>query len=253
MNSRTKMLHTLLCAEDVGKYAFLPGSPERSERISKYFDDPYKIAQNREHTTYGGTLNGEKVIVTSTGMGGPSACICLEELVKLGVRYFIRIGTCSTTCAKVGRGDVFIPNSAVRMEGTSLHYAPIEYPAVPDFELMTELKAAAERSGYPFHIGTAISRDSFYTQYERDSKPVSCELNAKWEAYQKMGAMITEMECASLFIAGASLSVKTAAVLVCATNFMKYGDDAGIYPGDTEFRAIEIAIEAMRALICGKK
>lgn len=250
MDNLTKMLHTTLGRDDVGSYAFLPGSPQRVDRIAKYLDNPYYITENREHRTFGGTLEGEKVIVTSTGMGGPSACIALEELVRLGVTDFIRIGTCSTTSPDVERGDVIVPMAAVRMEGTSMHYAPLEYPAVPDFSMLQALKEAGQRLEYPVHVGVAISRDSFYTQSEAELKPIGYELSNKWNAYKQMGAICTEMECASLFIAAASLKVRVAGVMVCATSYNKFNGD---YPMDYEPRAIETAVEAMRQVIRSRK
>lgn len=243
-----EMLHTNLTCEDVGGYAILPGSPQRVKRIAEYLESPRFVKVNREHETYEGYLEGERVLVTSTGMGGPSTAICLEELVRLGAHTFIRIGSCATVCENVGRGDVVIPQAAVRMEGTSLHYAPIEYPAVPDMEVFDALRDAAGSLTYPTHIGTVISRDGFYTQTEAALKPVGYELTGKWNAYKMMGAITTEMECAALFIAGASLSVRTGGVLVCATS-VRPDEENKTYPISFEPRAIEVGVEAMRRLI----
>lgn len=253
MDNKTRLLHTTLCRDDVGKYAFLPGSPQRVDRIAKYLEKPYHIAENREHRTFGGYLEGELVIVTSTGMGGPSACIALEELQRLGVTDFIRVGTCSTTSPKLHRGDVVVPTAAVRMEGTSQHYAPLEYPAVPDFELMRCLLDTARGKGFPVKSGVAVSRDCFYTQSEAEHMPVGYELSGRWNAYKQMGAICTEMECASLFIAAACRDVRVAGVMVCATEYNKYDEDNNKYPADYEPRAIETAIEGMRSWILARK
>ena len=115
----------------------MPGDPGRCALIAQYFDQAEKVAQNREFVTYTGTLCGEKVSVTSTGIGGPSAAIAMEELAELGVDTFIRIGTCGGINQKVKSGDCVIATGAVRMEGTSREYAPIEYPACADFEVLT--------------------------------------------------------------------------------------------------------------------
>lgn len=249
MDSKMKMLHTTLCRDDVGKYAFLPGSPQRVERIADYLDDPYFIAENREHRSFGGYLEGQLVLVTSTGMGGPSTSIALEELVRLGADTFFRVGSCSTTSPEVKRGDIVIATGAVRMDGTSLHYAPLEYPAMPDFELLTTLCSCADTLEYPVHKGVIITRDSFYTQNEAEKKPIGYELVHKWNAYKAMGAIATEMECAPLFIAAASLKVKAAGVMVCATDYNKLDDEVNKYPMSYESRAIEVAVEAMRRTI----
>lgn len=250
MNNDTKMLHTNLCRNDVGGYAFLPGSPQRVARIAEYLDNPKFVCCNREHETYEGYLEGERVLVTSTGMGGPSSVICMEELRRLGVHTFIRVGSCATTKESVGRGDVVIPSAAVRFEGTSLHYAPLEYPATPHMDVLDALRAAAKESGYPTHVGTVITRDGFYTQSEAADKPNSYELTGKWNAYKMMGALSTEMECAPLFIAGASVDIRVGGVLVCATDYERFTND---YPISYEPRAIEVGVEAMRRLILQDK
>lgn len=253
MSEKKKMLHIALSEDQVGEYAFLPGSPERVARIAAYLDNAEKTAQNREHTTYTGYLDGTKVTITSTGMGGPSTAICLEELVKLGVKTFIRIGTCASTSPKVERGDVVIPNGAVRMEGTSSHYLPMEYPAVPDYYLMKKLEEAAIELDYKYNIGVTITKDSFYTQVEPETKPISYELINRWNAYEKGGATNTCMECAPLFIASTCLGVRAATVLVSATNYKNYGCDSKVYPTDSEKRAITTAVEAMRKIIAEDK
>ncbi len=249
MDGKQRLLHTTLAKGDVGAYAFLPGSPQRVDRIAKYLDDPRFVAENREHRSFVGELEGEKVAVVSTGMGGPSTCICLEELVRLGARVLIRVGSCATVSPGTHRGDLVIPQAAVRMEGTGLHYAPIEYPAVPDHGLLELLLRVAADSGYPCRTGVVITRDGFYTQCEAESKPAGYDLAPRWKAYRMMGAIATEMESAPLFIAGASLGVRTATVLVCATEFDSYEDDRERYPMDFEPRSIEIAVEAMRRAI----
>lgn len=249
MTDKKRMLHIALAEGEVGEYVFLPGSPERAEKISKFFDNPTKVAQNREHTTYTGYLDGVKVSVTSTGMGGPSATIALEELVKLGAHTFIRIGTCASTSPKVERGDVVIPNGAVRMEGTGLHYLPLEFPAVPDYSLLRKLEEASIELGYKYNVGISITKDSFYTQVEPETKPIGYELINRWNAYEKGGATNTCMESAPLFLAGGSLGVKVATVLVSATNYRNYGNDSKVYPTDLEKRAIEVGILAMRKAI----
>lgn len=251
--SNDKMMHIALSKDQVGGYAFLPGSPERVPRIAQYLDNAEKIAQNREHTTYAGYLDGVRVTVTSTGMGGPSAIICLEELIRLGVHTFMRVGSCASTSEKVKRGDIVIPSGAVRMEGTSSHFLPMEYPAVPDYFLMKHLEAAAIEQGFPYNMGVTITKDSFYSQIEPETRPIGYELVNRWNAYEKGGATNTSMECAPLFIAGGSLSVRVASVMVSATNYKNYDDDNKSSHADIEARAIVTAIEGMRKVIAEDK
>lgn len=244
-----KMMHIGLEPGEVGRYVFLPGSPERTEKIAAYFDNPKEIAYNREFRTFVGELDGVKVAVTSTGIGGPSAAIAVEELHQCGADTMLRVGTCASTSEKVSLGDVVIPNGAVRMEGVSTHYLPIEYPAVPDFQVVKAVEQAAQKLEFPYNVGVTITKASFYTQTTPETKPVWPELVYKWQAYEKGGATSTSMECSALFCVGASLGIRTSSVMISATNFGEYSNDADDYPSGWEERAIEVGIEAMKIMI----
>ena len=244
-----KMYHIALSYGEAGKYCILPGDPGRCEKIAQYFDDPGFVAQNREFVTWTGTLAGEKVSVTSTGIGGPSAAIAMEELKQCGVETFIRVGTCGGINLKVRSGDCVIASGSVRMEGTSREYAPIEYPAVPDFDVTLALKQAAERLGLPHHVGVVQCKDSFYGQHSPERMPVSRELLDKWEAWKRLGVLASEMESAALFTVAAAIDVKCGAVFGAVWNQERKA--AGfIEPDctDTE-RQIKVAVEALRILI----
>ncbi len=248
-----KMMHVGVTKSQVGKYVFLPGSVERAALIAEYFDEPVKIAQNREYLTYTGKLEGVPVTVTSTGIGGPSAAIAVEELHECGAHTMMRIGSCASTSPKVKVGDVVIPNGAVRMEGTGLHYLPMEFPAVPDFGMMKALEEAAKKLGYPYNIGVTITKDSFYTEVSPETKPVAYELKQKWGAYRAGGATNTSMECSTLFLVAASLGIRMSSVMINATPFDVYTNDDKDYPRDWEHRAIQVGIEAMKLLILQDK
>ena len=244
-----KMMHIALEKGDVGRYVFLPGSPERTEKIAAYFDHPKEIAYNREYRTFVGELDGEKVAVTSTGIGGPSAAIAVEELFQCGADTMLRVGTCASTSPRVSRGDVIIPNGAVRMEGVSLHYLPVEFPAVPDFQMFKAIEAAAQKLQYPYNVGVTITKASFYTQTAPETKPVGPELMYRWDAYEKGGATSTSMECSVLFTVGASLGIRTACVMASATNHKNCENPGRNADLDIEDRAIRTAIETMRIMI----
>ena len=171
-----RLYHIQVAKGEVGRYVIMPGDPKRCAKIAKYFDDPVLIADNREFITYTGTLDGEKVSVTSTGIGGPSASIAMEELYRCGADTFVRIGTCGGMQPEVKSGDIVIATGAIRMEGTSREYAPIEFPAVPDLKVTNALADAAEQKGYPYHTGVVQCKDSFYGQHEPETKPVADEL-----------------------------------------------------------------------------
>lgn len=207
------------------------------------------IAHHREYLTWSGYLNGEKVTVTSTGIGGPSTDVVVHELHSLGAHTFLRIGSAASTSDLVRRGDVVIANAAVRMEGTGDHYLPVEFPAVADFQMVEELQRAAEALGYRYNVGVTVTKDSFYTESEPQTKPVFQDLKFRWDSYLAGGATSTSMECSVLFLLGASLGVRTGSVLISATNHNNYSNDLENYPGNIEERAICVGIEAVRALI----
>lgn len=234
---------------DVGKYVILPGDPKRCKKIAEYLDDAKLIADNREYTTYTGFLNGEKVSVTSTGIGGPSAAIALEELVNVGAEVFIRVGTCGGIDTNVAGGDVVIATGAVRMEGTSKEYAPIEFPAVANIDVVNSLFEAAKNLGYKSHIGIVQCKDSFYGQHNPSRMPVSYELENKWEAWKRLGCLASEMESAALFVAASFLRVKIGSVFLTVANQEreKLGLENPVVH-DTD-KAIKTAIEALKILI----
>lgn len=241
--------HIGLKEGDVGKYVILPGDPKRCKKIAEYFDNAELVADKREYTTYTGYINGVKVSVTSTGIGGPSAAIALEELVKVGANTFIRVGTCGGMDVKVKGGDVVIATGAIRMEGTSKEYAPIEFPAVSDLTVTNALVNAAKKLDYEHHTGIVHCKDSFYGQHSPEKMPVNYELQNKWEAWKKLGTLASEMESAALFIAGSFLKVKTGSVFLAVANQEreKQGLENPVVH-DTE-KAIKTAVEAIKLLI----
>lgn len=241
--------HIAIKSGDVGEYVILPGDPKRCKKIAEYFDEPKLIADNREYVTYTGYLNGVKVSVTSTGIGGPSAAIALEELVKSGAKNFIRVGTCGGMDIDVKGGDIVIATGAIRMEGTSKEYAPIEFPAVANFDIVNALTESAKKLGCPYHTGIVECKDSFYGQHEPEKMPVDYELLNKWNAWLKLGCKASEMESAALFVVGSYLRVKVGSVFLVVANQEreKQGLDNPVIH-DTD-KAIKVAIEAIKSMI----
>lgn len=234
---------------DVGRYVIMPGDPKRCEKIARHFDNPVLVADSREYITYTGYLDGEKVSVTSTGIGGPSASIAMEELVKCGADTFVRVGTCGGMELSVKGGDIVVATGAIRMEGTSKEYAPIEFPAVANLDVTNALVAAAKDLGYTYHAGVVECKDAFYGQHEPETKPVSYELMNKWEAWMRLGCKASEMESAALFVVANYLGVR------CGSNFLVVGNQERAKAGmdnpmahDTE-SAIKVAVGAIRKLI----
>ncbi|MCI8503027.1 MAG: uridine phosphorylase [Dorea sp.] len=252
-SENNKQYHIQVGEGDVGRYVILPGDPKRCAKIAKYFDDAKLVADSREYVTYTGYLEGTKVSVTSTGIGGPSAAIAIEELVKAGADTFLRIGTCGGMQTDVMSGDIVIANGAVRMEGTSKEYAPIEFPAVPDIRLVNALIKGAKQLEQTYHVGVVQCKDSFYGQHSPEAKPAGYELLDKWEAWKRMGCLASEMESAALFIAAASLHVRAGTCLLVLANQER--EKAGLenpVVHDTDM-AIRVTVEALRELIRSEK
>ncbi|MCR5092713.1 MAG: uridine phosphorylase [Lachnospiraceae bacterium] len=244
-----KEYHIDLKKGDIGRFVIMPGDPGRCGEIAKRLENPYKVAQKREFCTYNGTLEGELVSVVSTGIGGPSAAIALEECVNAGADTFIRVGTCGAMQENILGGDMIIATGAVRMEGTTREYAPIEYPAIADREIVAALEKAAEKMELTAHVGVVQSKDSFYSQHSPETKPVSAELMAKWEAWKRMGCLASEMEGAALFIVGQYRRVRVGACFLVMANQerAKAGlDNPVVHDTGT---AIDLGVEAMRLII----
>jgi len=245
----SRQYHIQVANGEVGRYVILPGDPKRCKKIAQYFEDSVMIADNREYITYTGTLDGVKVSVTSTGIGGPSAAIAMEELARCGADTFVRIGTCGGIQPEVKSGAIVVATGAVRMEGTSKEYAPIEYPAVADLMVVNALVSAAKEKGCEFYTGVVQSKDAFYGQHEPEKMPAGYELINKWEAWKKLGCLASEMETAALYIVAAKLHVRVGACFLVMANQEreKLGLENPVVH-DTDM-AVQVAVEAIRKLI----
>ena len=246
---RQRQFHIDCVQGDVGRYCILPGDPGRCESIARYFEDAVHVRTNREYTTYTGKLLGETVSVVSTGIGGPSAAIAMEELCNLGAHTFVRVGTCGGIDLSVQSGDVVVATGAVRMEGTSREYAPIEYPAVPDFAVTCALTQACRSLGKRWHTGVVQCKDSFYGQHAPQRMPVSFDLEQKWEAWKRLGVLASEMESAALFTVAAARRVRCGSVFHVLWNQER--EAAGLDQAESHdtSAAIQVGVEALKLLI----
>ncbi len=189
---------------DLGiRYAILPGDPARVDRIAKFLEFPRELAFNREYKSVGGSYKGVPILALSTGIGGPSTGIAVEELARMGVKAAIRIGSCGALQKNIHLGDLILVQGAVRDEGTSKTYLDPIYPAVPDYELLAACVEAAREKKFSAHVGLARSHDSFYTDRED-------EIDAYWSGQGILGA---DMETAALFVIGRLRGMKTASIL----------------------------------------
>ena len=241
--------HIELAPGDVGKYVFLPGDPGRCEMIANYFDEPQFVTRHREYETWTGYLDGEKVSVTSTGIGCPSAVIALEELVNIGAHTFMRVGTSGSMQDHIKPGDLGVITAAIRDEGTTSHYLPIEYPAVADFGITQALWEAAVKSGLTTHLGVSQSKDSFYGQHAPERMPVAKRLQERWDAWMGGGAICSEMEAAGLYIVSQVLRVRATGIMM----IMGHPDQSPMSAEEWEASKVDhvlpVAIEGMREII----
>jgi uridine phosphorylase len=244
--TQKRMMHIGIRKGDIAEFVLLPGSPERALAIANQLDSVHEVAYNREFRTYTGTLDGKNLSICSTGIGGPSMAIAVEELYQCGAKTLLRVGSCLATTNNIHRGDIIIPNGAVRMEGTTFHYETAEFPAVPDLEMVLELEAAAKTLLLPYHIGISISRSSYYSLLDPTSRPRAGYLQTSWKEYLLGGAQSTDLDSSTLFIVGSCLGIRTASVLVATTEGNSPLFDIEDCPSDLESRVIQVALQAIR-------
>lgn len=247
---RNVQFHIQRSEEDrLGRYCILPGDPGRCESIAALFDNPEYVGMNREFCTWRGTLLGEPVCTVSTGIGGSSASIALEELAEIGVDTFIRVGTCGGIRLDVCSGDLIVATGAIRMEGTSREYAPIEYPAVPDLEVTNALMEAGQKLGRRCKAGVVQCKDSFYGQHSPGRMPVSYELENKWEAWKRLGVLASEMESAALFVAGNARGVRVGSCFHVIWNQERQAAGLDQTEDENTSWAVRAGVEALKILI----
>jgi uridine phosphorylase len=185
------------------EYVLIPGDPQRATLIAERFDRAEKLAENREFRSYRGTYHGVPVAVISTGVGGPSAAICVEEAIRAGGGTFLRVGTAGSISGRVKTGELVVVHSAVRGDGTSRLLVPIEVPAVADPNVVLALSGAASALGVKVHRGMGVAVDAFYKG----------TLDLHFEEYAAAGALCVEMECATVYIVCAMRGVRAGAIV----------------------------------------
>jgi uridine phosphorylase len=241
-----KEYHIGIAPGEIPPIVLLPGDPSRAREIAEtFFENPEEVAKKREFWSYRGTWKGTPVAVCSTGIGCPSAAIALEELVKVGCSRFIRVGTCGAISHKVKAGDLIIFTGAVRDDGTSRQYVPIEYPAVADPEVIAALAAKAAERGANYYMGVGHSKDAFYSEFPGYVADPD-EMKRKWDAMRRAGILATEMESAALFVIGSLRGVKVGTVcVVVGENVEEEAKIEGKPPLDN---LISVALDALVTL-----
>ena len=249
MQELAKQFHIACAQGDIGRYCILPGDPGRVPAIAALFDDAKQIAYNREFNVWTGTLLGEKVTACSTGIGGPSAAIAMEELHKCGADTFIRTGTCGGIDLNVQSGDVVVATGAIRYEHTSREYAPIEFPAVADFQVTNALVEATKKLGFPLHTGIVQCKDSFYGQHDPAASPVYYELQQKWESWKRLGVKASEMESAALFVVAAALGCRCGSCFHVVWNQEREAAGLDQKMSEDTSSSVKVSVEALKLLI----
>ena len=249
MQELAKQFHIACAQGDIGRYCILPGDPGRVPAIAALFDDAKQIAYNREFNVWTGTLLGEKVTACSTGIGGPSASIAMEELHKCGADTFIRTGTCGGIDLNVQSGDVVVATGAIRYDHTSREYAPIEFPAVADFQVTNALVEATKKLGFPLHTGIVQCKDSFYGQHDPAASPVYYELQQKWESWKRLGVKASEMESAALFVVAAALGCRCGSCFHVVWNQEREAAGLDQKMSEDTSSSVKVSVEALKLLI----
>lgn len=249
MQKLERQFHIHCVPGDVGRYCIIPGDPGRVPAIAALFDDAKQVASNREYNVWTGTLLGEKVTVCSTGIGGPSAAIALEELHQCGADTFIRTGTCGGIDLDVQSGDIVVATGAIRYEHTSQEYAPIEFPAVPSLDVTNCLAQATQKLGFPLHTGVVQCKDSFYGQHSPEKSPVYYELQAKWESWKRLGVKASEMESAAVFVVCAALGCRCGSCFHVIWNQEREAAGLDQKMSEDTTHSVKVAVEALKLLI----
>lgn len=237
---------------DGATVAIVPGDPERVKRIAELMDNATFLASHREYTSYVAYIDGKAVVICSTGIGGPSTSIAVEELAQLGVRTFLRVGTTGAIQADINPGDVIVTQAAVRLDGASLHFAPMEFPAVANFEATTAMVAASREAGVEPHIGITASSDTFYPgqeRYDTVSARVTRRFKGSMQEWQDLGVLNYEMESSTLFTMCASQGWRAACVAGVIVNRTQQEIPDEATMKKTEVSAISIVVAAAKKML----
>jgi len=242
-----KKYHIGLAKGDVGNYVLVPGDPGRTPMVAKFLDNAREVAFSREYRTFTGSLDGVPVSTISSGMGGPSVAIAVEELNELGVHTFLRVGTCGAAQPEIKMGDLVIAIGSVRSEGTPNGYVPLEYPAVASLDVVNALVKAAQKAGAPHHVGVIRSVDALYSDLMPDKMPRPQHLHEDLAMWSRAGILSSDMETSTLFVVARLRKLRAGTINLCV-------DELGageIHHLDQSFmdRMLKVAVDAIRILI----
>ena len=239
--------HVGLAQGEVGQYVLYPGDPARTAVIARFLEEAREVAFSREYRTFTGKVAGVPVSAVSSGMGGPSVAIGMEELGELGVHTFLRVGTCGATQPGIKVGDLVIATGAVRTEGTGDGYVPKEFPAVADYAVVTALLESAREAGARYHLGIIRAVDALYSDLVPDTMPDGPRLKGELEMWARAGVVANDMESSTLFVVGSVRRLRAGSLLLVVDE-VGAGEIHHLDPAYME-RMLKVAVGAVRRLI----
>lgn len=246
--------HIKLKPGDVAPYVLLPGDPGRVAKVAELWDEANKMAQNREYVTYTGTYKGAPISCTSTGIGCPSTGVAMEELARVGATTFVRIGTCGTFQDYVANGDIAIFDSAMRYDGASHLYAPPQYPAVADHDVLNACIQAGEELGCKTHVGTTRSADTFYACHPRPGSSFNDFWQSSWKDHfydlQRLNVVAAEMEASLIFVLARAWGLRAGGVSVVLDNVIKVTGESGAFDPEAGIDHSEEHINRLARMGC---
>lgn len=249
-----RQYHLQIDEGEVSTYVLLPGDPGRVEKIAGLWDEARHIATNREYVTYTGTYRGAPITCTSTGIGSPSTAIALEELARCGATTFIRVGTCGTFLDHVRNGDMAIFDSAVRLDGTSIGYAPVEFPAVANHEVVAACIEAAGEMELRYHVGTSRSADTFYARHPQPGSSFNGFWQSAWRDHfadlKRLNVLGAEMEAGVIFVLARIWGLRAGGVSVVLDNVLGVSGESGEFDPEEQFEHDAAVIERLARLGC---
>jgi uridine phosphorylase len=226
-----KQYHVDLLPGDISPYVLLPGDPKRVPIVASFWDESHKVADNREYVTYTGVYKGAPITCTSTGIGCPSTAIAMEELARVGATTFIRIGTCGTFQDHVANGDIAIFDSAMRYDGASHLYAPPEFPAVADHEVIQASIEAGNQFNINYHVGTTRSADTFYACHPRPGSSYKDFWQSNWKDHfmdlKRLNVVAAEMEASIILVLAKIWGLRAGGIAVVVDNVLKVTGESG--------------------------
>jgi len=246
-----KKYHVGLAKGDVGEYVLVPGDPFRTPMVAKHFEGAREVAFSREYRTFTGGVDGVPVSTMSTGMGGPSVAIGVEELAELGVHTFLRVGTCGAAQPEIKMGDLVIAIGSVRSEGTPDGYVPKEYPAIASLEVVNALVDAASAAGVPYHVGVIRSVDALYSDLMPERMPRPQHLRDELDMWSRAGILSNDMETSTLFVVSRLRKLRAGTINLCVDE-LGAGEIHHLDPSYMD-RMLKVAVDAIRLLIARDK